>query len=328
MAACGSCASSRTGDGTDPADRCRRARKLPLRSCSSARCDSSRSLRRTSTLRTLFGSRRQTVRNGGWISSRTNVRSDSGTIRPVSGSSRRLSMRMTIPLAIRSPTAGTPWSACQPQMACRSVIADSARRMAALWIKLLDAELRLGSGQVHLPAGLQVRQASDHGTHEGPLLLCRLIVDERFKHGHAASAARYKHRSVFVRRTLDFPAGIGLQGGEGDRIRGKHRSQSIAPQWAARWSDNGILRGLPAGRRVRYRDRRLQPILVGCPRRSSPCHGRKPLRRGTVGTKVHVPLSRQRRTPDLALPPCRIRQLWATALNKTSPFAVRRGMFV
>lgn len=85
--------------------------------------------------------------------------------------------------------------------------------MAALWIKLLDAELPLGSGQDHLPAGLQIRQPSDHGSHEGPLLLRSLEVDERLKHGHAASAARYKHRPMFVRRTLDYPAGIELQVG-------------------------------------------------------------------------------------------------------------------
>ena len=121
MVACGLCASCRTGDGTAPANRSGRERTPPLRSCSSTRRDSSRSL-------------------------------------------------------------------------------------------------RLGRGQSHLPAGLQVRQPTDHGTHEGPLLLCRLIVDERLKHGHAASAARYKHCPVFVRSTLDYPAAIGLQGGEGENV--------------------------------------------------------------------------------------------------------------
>ena len=89
----------------------------------------SRSLRQIRTIRTYSGSRRYTIRNGGWISSLRNRCPNSGTILPISGCVRSAPNRSKISSINRSPTSGTSCSAYHSLSRSRSDTADSTKRI-------------------------------------------------------------------------------------------------------------------------------------------------------------------------------------------------------
>ena len=98
---------------------------------SSALNCSSRSLRHTRTTRTLRSSRRYTMRNGEWIISRRKGCANSGTMRPISGWSCRVLMRVNISATRRWPTCGACYSVYHCCRFSRSSSADSAKLIAA-----------------------------------------------------------------------------------------------------------------------------------------------------------------------------------------------------